>query len=101
MTASIPPRSGAPWIVGREPLLEHAAEEFLNEVTRQQPWKRARAEALLEELGEFLQPHGPAPLSALTAGSGAAWLRRQGDPAAAPLLADFQRYLRDFGWWAD
>lgn len=44
------PEVKAPWIVGREPLLEYAADEFLHEVTRQRPWFHARYEALLENL---------------------------------------------------
>ncbi|WP_019584735.1 hypothetical protein [Deinococcus apachensis] len=83
----------APWIVGRPILLEHAAADFLNEVTRQTPWRRARFEALLESLDEFLG--APAPLLAYTQLTGEAWLHSL---PAADLLTEFRAYLRDWGW---
>ena len=91
--------SKAPWIVGRPVLLEHAVGDFLNEVTRQTPWRRARYEALLEGLDEYLG--SPAPLLAYTRLTGEAWLRSlpAGDQAdAAELLTEFRAYLRDWGW---
>ncbi|GAA5512260.1 hypothetical protein Dcar01_00974 [Deinococcus carri] len=97
MTA--PPVSRAPWILGRPVLLEHAAEEFLNEITRQQPWRRARYEALLESLEESLGH--PAPLLAYTRLTGETWRRAlpEEDRAdAAELLDAFRAYLRDWGW---
>lgn len=93
------PLTRAPWIVGRTPLLEHAAADFLNEVTRQAPWRRARYEALLEGLDESLG--SPAPLLAYTRLTGEAWLRSlpAGDQTdAADLLTEFRAYLRDWGW---
>ncbi|GGK41697.1 hypothetical protein GCM10008955_39370 [Deinococcus malanensis] len=91
--------SRAPWIVGRTVRLEHAAEDFLNEVTRQQPWLRARYEALLEDLDDFLG--GAAPLSALTTEQTSAWqtsldASTREDPAA--MLRDFTTYLQDWHW---
>lgn len=89
----------APWIVGRTVLLEHAAADFLNEVTRQAPWRRARYEALLESLDDHLGR--PSPLLGYTRLTGEAWLRSlPGDeqPVAAELLAEFRAYLRDWGW---
>lgn len=97
MTARPAPK--APWIVGRPALLEHAAADFLNEVTRQTPWRRARYEALLESLDAFLGE--PAPLLAYTRLTGEAWRRTlPGDERefAAELLAEFRAYLRDWGW---
>lgn len=90
-----------PWIVGRPALLEHAVTDFLNELARQQPWKRARSEALLEDLLAFLDPAAAAPLEALTVQAEAAWLAEQDDfEAAAALLNDLHRFLEDFGWSA-
>lgn len=89
----------APWIVGRTALLEHAAEDFLNEVTRQTPWRKARFEALLDRLGEHLGD--PVPLADVTAGRLAAWHAAlpAGDQAdAAELIGAFQAYLLDWGW---
>ncbi|GBF06417.1 hypothetical protein DAERI_090003 [Deinococcus aerius] len=89
----------APWIVGRPILLEHAVADFLNEVTRQTPWRRARYEALLESLDEFLG--APAPLLAYTRLTGEAWLRSLPAEDQAPaeeLLSEFRAYLRDWGW---
>lgn len=92
-------RHKAPWIVGRPVLLEHAADDFLSEVTRQTPWRRARYEALLESLDEFLG--SPAPLLAYTPLTGEAWLRSlvaEEQAHAAELLSEFRAYLRDWGW---
>jgi len=93
------PQPKAPWIVGRPVLLEHAADDFLNEVTRQTPWRRARYEALLEAFGDFLG--SPAPLLAYTRLTGKAWLLTLplGERAvAAELLTEFRAYLREWGW---
>lgn len=102
MTASsgsgLPPVK-APWIVGRTPLLEHAVSDFLNEVTRQRPWKRARWEELLEALDEFLG--SPAPLLAYTRATGAAWVQALHEierEDAQELLTEFRVYLREWGW---
>lgn len=92
-------RPGAPWIVGRPVLLEHAADDFLNEVTRQTPWRRARYETLLESLDGFLG--APAPLLAYTRLTGEAWrksLTAEDQALAAELLTEFRAYLRDWGW---
>lgn len=89
----------APWIVGRTTLLEHAAEDFLNELTRQQPWRKAHAEELLEDLDTFLG--GAAPLSALTDEQGAAWqasLPAGEQEEARALLDEFLTYLREWKW---
>ncbi|ACO47714.2 hypothetical protein DEDE109153_12320 [Deinococcus deserti] len=91
--------SRAPWIVGRTVRLEHAAEDFLNEVTRQQPWHRARFEALLEDLDDFLG--GAAPLSALTDERSAAWqggLDAEDRETASLMLREFTAYLLDWHW---
>ncbi|QII22215.1 hypothetical protein G6R31_14350 (plasmid) [Deinococcus wulumuqiensis R12] len=87
--------------MGRTTLLEHAAEDFLNELTRQQPWRKARAEELIEDLDTFLG--GAAPLSALTEDRTAAWqagLPPEQQAEARALLADLHTYLRDWNWQA-
>lgn len=89
----------APWIVGRPVLLEHAAEDFLSEVTRQTPWRRARYEELLGSLDAFLG--APAPLLAYTRLTGEQWCRSLPSPdreEAADLLTEFRAYLREWGW---
>lgn len=89
----------APWIVGRPVLLEYAVGDFLNEVTRQTPWRRTRYAELLEGLEEYLG--SPAPLLAYTRLTGEAWLRSlptQDQADAAELLAGFRAYLREWGW---
>lgn len=89
----------APWIVGRTIRLEDAAAEFLNELTRQKPWRRARYEELLESLDAHLG--APAPLLAYTRLTGEGWLRAlpgEDREAGAELLAEFRAYLRDWGW---
>lgn len=89
----------APWIVGRTTLLEHAAEDFLNELTRQQPWRLAQAGALLESLDEFLG--AAAPLAALTPERAEAWVTAQAPQEAAAareLLGEFGTYLREWNW---
>ncbi|WP_221089799.1 hypothetical protein [Deinococcus aquaedulcis] len=95
---TVPPHK-APWIVGRTPLLEHAADDFLNEVTRQKPWRRARYEDLLSALDTFLG--GGAPLLAYTRATGEAWLRALHESEqedARELLTEFRSYLREWGW---
>lgn len=88
-----------PWIVGREPLVEHAVVDFLAELSRQEPWLGGRYEDLLEDLLEFLQPGALAPLGALTVQAEAAWLAEQADfDTASALLNKFHRFLEDFGW---
>lgn len=95
------PEQKAPWIVGREPLLEYAADEFLHEITRQQPWRHARYEALLAEFGAFLSADGLAPLAAFTDGRAGAWLRTlhgERRELATRLLKEFRTYLTEWGW---
>ncbi|THF68891.1 hypothetical protein E7T06_14615 [Deinococcus sp. Arct2-2] len=102
MTAGLTLTPKAPWIVGRTPLLEHAAADYLNELTRQTPWLKARREELLEAFDAYLGE--PAPLLAYTPVSGEAWtltLPESEQAEAAELLADFRAYLHDWGWRPD
>lgn len=99
MTVGDRPAVKAPWIVGRRVLLSHAADEFLSEVTRQTPWRRARWEELLEALDAFLGE--PAPLLAYTRATGVAWLSALHEDEredAQEMLGEFRAYLRDWGW---
>ena len=90
-------------IVGREALLDYAAEDFIHEVTRQKPWRRARYEALLESLEEHLSaaPAQPAPVSALDRAGADAWLETlpaEQRPLAEDALHDFADYLLAWNW---
>ncbi|MBZ9749436.1 hypothetical protein K7W42_01030 [Deinococcus sp. HMF7604] len=89
----------APGPVGRTLLLEHAAADFLVEITREKPWRRARYEDLLDTLETYLGR--PAPLLAYTRATGEAWLRALHESEredARDLLTEFRAYLRDWGW---
>lgn len=95
------PAVNAPWIVGRETLLEYAADEFLNETARQRPWRRARYETLMRAFIVALDPAGLARLRDVTAVAQAAWLATldaERRCMAADMLAEFREYVADFGW---
>ncbi|CAM3562777.1 hypothetical protein [Deinococcus frigens] len=96
------PRSSAPWIVGRPARFSDASEDFLNELTRQQPWRKARSEAWLEVLSDVL---GDPALSAAFPDAGAnAWLAGLSAPEqteARAVLAEFKAYLNEWGWLTD
>ncbi|MBB6098025.1 hypothetical protein HNR42_001448 [Deinobacterium chartae] len=93
----------APWVVGREALLEYAADDYLHELTRQRPWLHARYEELLEQLTAHLEERlqAPAPLKALNADVAQEWLgslEAEQQEMARDLLADFDTYLVEWGW---
>ena len=93
------PRSSAPWIVGRPARFSDAAEDFVNELTRQQPWRKARCEAWLEAVSGAL---GDPVLSAAFPNAEVnAWLATLSGPEqseARVVLAEFKAYLREWGW---
>ncbi len=92
----------SPWVVGREALLEYAVEDFLHHATRQQPWLRARYEALLGGLVEMLEEElgAPPPVSALTLSRVNRWLAGVGAQRdlAERALGDFADYLVRWRW---
>jgi hypothetical protein len=95
--------SAAPWVVGREALLEYAIDDFLRTMTRQKPWLRARYEALLEDLNTFLDTEldRPTPLTALTRKRVEDWVKSlsaEQRPLAESALSDFSDYLVKWGW---
>lgn len=94
----------SPWVVGREALLEYAVEDFLHHATRQQPWLRARYEALLGTLVEALEEeHGAPPtVSTLTPMRANRWLTSVGAQRdlAERALFDFADYLVRWRWVA-
>ena len=96
-------KSSAPHIVGREALLDYAAEDFIDEVTRQKPWRRARYEALLTSLSEHIGAllAQPAPVSTLNEPRAQAWLGTlpaEQRPLAEDALRDFSAYLVRWNW---
>lgn len=93
------PRSSAPWIVGRPARFSDAAEDFVNELTRQQPWRKARCEAWLEAVSDAL---GDPVLSlAFPEAEAAVWLTglSAGEHSEARVLVDdFKTYLQEWNW---
>ena len=97
------PRASAPHIVGREALLDYALEDFMGEVTRQKPWRRARYETLLGSLSERIgaELDQPAPVTALNQTRAQAWLQtfpNEQRSVAEEALRDFANYLVSWGW---
>lgn len=94
----------SPWVVGREALLEEALEDYLHHTTRQQPWLRARYEALLGTLVERVEEElgAPPPISALTPLRASTWLAETGvqRDLAERALTDFADYLLRWRWVA-
>ena len=95
--------SSAPHIVGREALLNYAVEDFIHEVTRQKPWRRARYETLLKSLNEHLDTRlgQTAPVMALDAARAETWLLTlpaAQRPLAEDALNDFADYLVTWNW---
>jgi hypothetical protein len=95
--------SAAPWVVGREALLEYAIDDFLRTMTRQKPWLRARYEALLGCLNAFIDDEleRPVPLTALTRKCADIWVKSlsvEQRPLAESALSDFGDYLVKWGW---
>ncbi|MFC4424982.1 hypothetical protein [Deinococcus navajonensis] len=79
--------------------LEDAAHAYLPELTCQQPWRRARAEGLLDDLDEFLGD--AAGMDLLLPGGPADWLAslpHADQTEAATLLRDFGTSLRPWHW---
>lgn len=93
----------APPIVGREALLDYAVEDFISEITRQKPWRRARYETLLESLEEHVSAAltRPAPVSVLNQTGANTWLQTlptEQRPLAEEVLRDFSNYLVAWNW---
>ncbi len=95
----------APWIIGREALLDDALEDFLAKLTRQRPWLRTRYGALLQDLKGLLDRElGLTPLTALTPDRTAAWLAGLAPEKrllAEEALQDFDTYLMEWAWIKD
>ncbi|MDV6376047.1 hypothetical protein [Deinococcus arenicola] len=93
------PRSSAPWIVERPARFSDAAEDFLNELTRQQPWRKARCEEWLEALSDALGD--PILGAAFPEDQAHAWLCTLPDAEeleGRALVGEFDSYLREWGW---
>jgi len=95
--------SAAPWVVGREALLEYAIDDFLRTMARLKPWLRARYEAFLGALNAQVDVEldRPAPLTAFSRERVDAWLKSLSSeqrPLAESALSDFADYLAKWGW---
>ncbi|MFC6591355.1 hypothetical protein ACFP81_04550 [Deinococcus lacus] len=100
MTAHLP-QYKSPRIVGSPTLLIHAAEDFANELTRQRPWVKARYEEVLDLLDDHLSEQQPATLAEYQALDRAAYVQSlptEEQALAAEVLAEFDAYLREWGW---
>jgi hypothetical protein len=95
--------SQAPHVVGQEALLEHAVDDFLRRTTRLKPWRKARYEALLEDLDGYLQEllKRPTPLNAFVTPLTENWLKQvaiEQQELARELLGEFETYLVEWRW---
>ncbi|MFC6619479.1 hypothetical protein [Deinococcus radiophilus] len=82
-----------------EPLLIHAAENFLGELSRQRPWVKASYEDTLNDLDDLLSAEQPATLGDYLAADRTELQARL--PHAhnlADVLDDFDAYLREWRW---
>lgn len=95
--------SQAPHVIGQEPLLEFAIDDFLRRTTRLKPWRKARYEDLLEHLDNYLQDmlKRPTPLSAFVSPLTENWLKQltvEQQAFARELLKEFETYLVEWAW---
>jgi DNA-binding transcriptional MocR family regulator len=95
--------SQAPHVIGQEALLEYAIDDFLRRTTRLKPWRKARYEALLENLDSYLQDllKRPAPLNAFVTPLTDNWLKQvtiEQQDCARELLEEFETYLVEWCW---
>jgi DNA-binding transcriptional MocR family regulator len=95
--------SAAPHVVGQEALLEFAIDDFLRRTTRLKPWRKARYEALLENLDGYLEVllKRPTPLNAFVAPLTDNWLKQlliEQQDFARELLEEFETYLVEWRW---
>ncbi|GHG01609.1 hypothetical protein GCM10017783_12310 [Deinococcus piscis] len=93
------PTYRAEHIVQGEPLMIHALEDFVGELTRQRPWLKARYEEALEAVDDLLSADTPATLSAYLSTDPAALLAAlPGQELLAEALGAFNDYLREWHW---
>lgn len=86
-------------IVQGEPLMIHALEDFVGELTRQRPWVKARYEEALEAVDDLLSQDTPAGLAAYLAADRAELLAALPEqPLLAEALDEFGAYLREWRW---
>jgi DNA-binding transcriptional MocR family regulator len=95
--------SQAPHVVGQEALLEFAIDDFLRRTTRLKPWRKARYEALLENLDDYLEDllKRPTPLNAFVTPLTDNWLEQVPNEQhlfARELLEEFETYLVEWAW---
>jgi hypothetical protein len=95
--------SQAPHVIGQEPLLEHAIDDFLRRTTRLKPWRKARYESLLEELDNYLQGllKRPTPINAFVTPLTENWLKQltiEQQGLAREVLLEFETYLLEWAW---
>ena len=90
-------------MIGREPLLEDALEDFEAELTRTEPWNKVRIMSPLESLEAFLETDlgVPASLQALTRLKIATWFKQFENTdydQALLALESFGEYIVTWGW---
>lgn len=88
----------APWVVGREALLEYAIDDYLRELGRARPWLGKTHEEVLNRLNaHFDAKHGLTPLRVLQSEEVNLWVQAQ-DPEAQQVLQDFKAYVTEWNW---
>lgn len=88
----------APWVVGREALLEYAIDDYLRELGRARPWLGKTHEEVLICLNAHLdEKHGLTPLRVLQSEEVNLWLQAQ-EPEAQQVLQDFKAYVTEWNW---
>lgn len=88
----------APWVVGREALLEYAIDDYLRELGRARPWLGKTHEEVLTHLNAHLDAkHGLTPLRVLHSEEVNLWVQAQ-DPEAQQVMQDFKAYVTEWNW---
>ena len=94
--------SVAPWVVGREPLLEYAIDDHLRELGRATPWLGKIHEDILARLNSDLDAeYGLTPLRIMRQDRVDLWVQQQPEPETAAVIHEFRQYLLDWNWLSE